>query len=275
MEYIVNYKGYEFNITQNEDGSFNIPLEVKEIETLGTALKPANEPICVARKPLSEKSVAENVLKWGTGGINIDVCRVGTELISHGTSKMDIRGKLGDFHTRPRIEVEDHITEGRFPANIILDEIAGEMLDAQSGVSKSNCKSGVVEGKEGSVLYHNHHDDKKKGAHKNKMMVGDYSDKGGASRFFYQAKVSKTERNMSGKSTHPTMKPIQLMSYLCKLVTPPNGIVLDPFSGSGSTGIAALLNDFRFVGMELEQEYFDIMEKRVNDYESYRKFLKK
>jgi len=164
-------------MNENGEGGYNVTKNqlvqkgesskrAEEWEGWGTALKPANEPICVARKPLSEKSVAENVLKWGTGGINIDVCRVGTELISHGTSKMDIRGKLGDFHTRPRIEVEDHITEGRFPANIILDEIAGEMLDAQSGVSKSNCKSGVVEGKEGSVLYHNHHDDKKKGAHK-------------------------------------------------------------------------------------------------------------
>jgi DNA modification methylase len=111
--------------------------------------------------------------------------------------------------------------------------------------------------------------------HKKKVYPININDKGGASRFFYQAKVSKSERNMSGKCSHPTLKPIQLMSYLCKLVTPPGGIILDPFSGSGSTGIAALLNDFRFVGMELEQEYFDIMEKRVNDYESYRKFLKK
>ncbi len=258
-------------------------------EGFGTALKPANEPICVARKPLSEKSVAENVLKWGTGGINIDGCRVGTELISHGTSKMDIRGgKLGDFHTRPRIEVEDHITEGRFPANIILECCCDEVnesdkgdihtnpncpcyvMDGQSGVSKSNCKSGV---------------------------------KGGASRFFYQAKVSKKERNMGldgfedkiiegrdkgqderavafkkrptpTKNTHPTLKPINLMTYLCRLVTPPNGIVLDPFMGSGSTGISAQLEGFRFIGMEMEEEYFRIAEARIENWEKYKEFKK-
>ena len=77
------------------------------------------------------------------------------------------------------------------------------------------------------------------------------------------------------KSNHPTVKPVNLMSYLCKLITPPNGIVLDPFMGSGSTGIAALLNDFRFVGMEMDNDYFKIAEARINSYEDYRKFLKK
>ena len=132
--------------------------------------------------------------------------------------------------------------------------------------------------------------------------------KSGASRFFYVAKVSKAERNMgldgfddmdskkiefpekeylgndgsirtnkhtTTKNNHPTVKPVNLMSYLCKLITPPNGIVLDPFMGSGSTGIAALLNDFRFVGMELDNDYFKIAEARINSYEDYRKFIKK
>jgi site-specific DNA-methyltransferase (adenine-specific) len=349
--YKVDYKGYEFNITQNEDGTFNIPEDIRDLEPFGTALKPAAEYIVVARKPLSEKSVALNVLKWGTGGINIDGCRVGTELISHGTSKMDIRGKLGDFHTRPRIEVEDHITEGRFPANIILecccDEvIKGEkgerttketninnkdanwfrnaggdkeerwsfndkgdihtnpmcpcyMMDEQSGVSKSSPTPSHI--RKGNVV-----GDKR--TSKSAGMFGDgnmlygsnHNDKGGSSRFFYQAKVSKAERNMGldgfeekqvfgdeggtyqglsdskipSKNHHATVKPVNLMAYLCRLVTPPNGIVLDPFMGSGSTGIAAQLEGFRFVGMELDEDYFKIAEARIEAYEQYRKFIK-
>lgn len=268
-----------------------------QYEGFGTALKPAVEPICVARKPLSESTIVANVLKWGTGGINIDGCRIGTELISHGTSKADIRGKLGDAHTRPSVVVEDHITEGRFPANIIFDESAAEMLDEQSGISKSNTKARVVDNKEANILKEHKWD--------HKEYVGDYSDKGGASRFFYIAKVSKSERNMgldgfeekefkgrdelangkqdepfkkrpgSMKNTHPTLKPVQLMAYLCRLVTPPNGIVLDPFMGSGSTGISACLEGFRFVGMEMNEEYFTIASARIEAYEKYRPFVEK
>jgi site-specific DNA-methyltransferase (adenine-specific) len=293
-----------------------------EWEGWGTALKPAVEPICVARKPLSEKSVAENVLKWGTGGINIDGCRIGTEPISHGTSKMDIRGKLGDFHTKKRIVVEEKITEGRFPANIILECICGDIhtnpmcpcfiMDGQSGVSKAKKERIGIKG--GSSI------------HQSKLSV-DVEGKwpadngGGASRFFYQAKVSKKERNMGldgfeekesqqkghgldricmnegcgvsmlkpelckcdepdwrprpKKNSHPTIKPVQLMAYLCRLVTPPNGIILDPYMGSGSTGISACLEGFRFIGMEMDEDYFKIAEARIENYEKYREFIKK
>jgi DNA modification methylase len=285
-----NFMGHE---EREENKSIELTKGNSPYEGWGTALKPANEPICVARKPLSEKSVAENVLRWGTGGINIDGCRVGTELISHGTSKMDIRGKLSDFHTRPRIEVEEHITEGRFPANIILDEIAGELLDEQSGISKSSPNK--WEGDNNAAIY---------GKYEKGIRQSTFSDKGGASRFFYQAKVSKQERNMGldgfedndlssaqtfanrinigsdekqtpkAKNSHPTVKPVSLMSYLCRLVTPPNGIVLDPFMGSGSTGIAAQLEGFRFCGMEMDKDYFKIAEARIENYEQYRKFIK-
>ena len=137
-----------------------------------------------------------------------------------------------------------------------------------------------------------------------------YNDKGGASRFFYVAKVSKKERNLGldgfeekednsigstyagnqktskiggnpdiptqpKKNTHPTLKPINLMTYLCRLITPPGGVILDPFMGSGSTGISACLEGFRFVGMELQEDYFKIAEARINSYEEYRKLLKK
>jgi site-specific DNA-methyltransferase (adenine-specific) len=276
--------------------SVDITKGQSQWEGWGTALKPANEPICVARKPLSEKSVAENVLKWGTGGINIDGCRIegaygtGQNEVIEGKSaaimdKYDDTRKSG-AGIKQKIQVSN--SEGRFPANIILDEIAGELLDEQSGVSKSNQRI-------------NNKDYNKKsdninigGGNKN----CEYTDKGGASRFFYQAKVSKAERNMGldhfddkeasktltplnreefikAKNNHPTVKPVSLMAYLCRLVTPVNGIVLDPFMGSGSTGIAAQLEGFRFCGMEMDGDYFKIAEARIENYESYRNFLKK
>lgn len=271
-------------------------------EGWGTALKPANEPICVARKPISEKSVAENVIKWKTGGINIDGCRVETDdsITFNSFDSVSDSGWKG-VNRNP---YEQH-SEGRFPANLILDEEAAQMLDEQSGISKSNCKSGVVEGKEANVF---NDGENKTSGHKKKIMVGDYKDKGGASRFFYIAKVSKKERNMgldgfeekdskkiafpevdyvgsdgsirtnkhtTTKNNHPTVKPINLMAYLCRLITPENGIVLDPFMGSGSTGVAALLEGFRFCGMEMDKDYFKIAESRIENYEKYREFLDK
>jgi len=271
-----------------------------EYEGWGTALKPANEPICVARKPLSEKSVAENVLKWGTGGINIDGCRI--DSINNEHHRPGVVKKAGNFQNGVDKEWMPTNAEGRFPANLILDEEAARMLDEQSGILKSGkyqlhhkrCKTlgeyqGSAYGK-----YNN----------KEEMLDPDktYGDKGGASRFFYIPKVSKKERNMGldgfedkvfnvvngghgledspnfapklYKNTHPTVKPVQLMAYLCRLVTPPNGIVLDPFMGSGSTGIAAQLEGFRFVGMEMDEDYFKIAEARIENYEKYREFLK-
>lgn len=250
-----------------------------EWEGWGTALKPANEPICVARKPLSEKSIAENVLRWGTGGINIDGCRIGTE---GGTKRDGQSDKVTltntDLLPTKSLNRTGHsiieINEGRFPANIIFDEEAGAALDEQSGISKSNTKSGIVEGKDANVF---NDGETKKTGHKTKIMVGDYNDKGGASRFFYCAKVSKKERNLGleeGKNRHPTIKPINLMAYLCRLITPPNGTVLDPFMGSGSTGIAARLEGFNFVGMEMDEDYFKVAETRVKSYEKYRELKK-
>jgi len=192
----------------------------KQWDGFGTALKPANEPIVLARKPLSEKTIVDNVLKHGTGGLNIDASRVGTELIQGGRSgrkdKSNFNASIGD-------KQEKH--QGRFPANIILDEEAGNMLDKQSG---SGC----------------------------------------ASRFFYCAKTSKSERNAGltdVTNNHPTVKPIKLMQYLIKLVTPPKGVVLDPFTGSGSTGVAAKVLGFGFIGMELDSYYFDIAKNRIKN----------
>ena len=269
-----------------------------EWEGWGTALKPANEPICVARKPLSEKTIAENVIKWGTGGINIDGCRISTDEQLGRINKTDTKDTDTEMKLGFKAGAMNFGTEGRFPANIILDEIAGELLDEQSGVSKSSPNK--WEGDNNAAIY---------GKYEKGIRQSTFSDKGGASRFFYQAKVSKAERNMGlegfddkkpdyipryskdadgnmlradgsivkeviNKNTHPTVKPVALMSYLVRLVTPPNGIVLDPFMGSGSTGIAAQLEGFRFCGMEMDKDYFKIAEARIENYEQYKKFIK-
>jgi DNA modification methylase len=182
-------------------GTETITKGKSEFEGFGTALKPAHEPIVMARKPF-KGSVAGNVLQFGTGGINIDESRI----LYNGLKP------LGD---EPELN-----TDGRFPANVIFDEEAGKILDAQSL---------------------------------------------GASRFFYCGKASKNDRNegLESKSTHPTVKPTKLMEYLIKLITPKGGVVLDPFMGSGSTGKAAIKNDFNFIGIEREKEYFDIAKARI------------
>ena len=269
--------------------------EAKAWSGWGTALKPANEPICVARKPLSEKTVAENVLKWGTGALNIDGCRVGTEQITVAHNKGDSFSQ--SYKARDKTPQHSHYTQhsGRWPANVILDEEAGKMLDEQSG-ERSGCKPHTITASEktrqrnkikgwGSVTVP-------------KEKFAGFADSGGASRFFYCPKASRSERNAglegmekhtkyqdfglkqrmengavtnprtnneSAGSTnhHPTVKPIKLMEYLVKLVTPPGGKVLDPFMGSGTTGIACKNLGFEFVGIEQNEEYFAIAEKRL------------
>ena len=270
----------------------DITKGTSEWEGWGTALKPANEPICVARKPLSEKTVADNILKWGTGGFNIDYCRVAaTDAFGGGAKATNIFESDGGYKGEgwePGNEL------GRFPANVIFDEEAGKVLDEQSGPTSQGHwaktkTTGFGEFGGGKNEY--------KGVgpkDKNK-------NKGGASRFFYCPKVSKKERNEgcedleekkkefetttrtnketadkfgcerkgTAKNTHPTVKPIDLMAYLCRLVTGPQGLVLDPFMGSGSTGRAAIQEGFRFAGMEMDKDYFEIAEKRI-EY-SYKK----
>jgi hypothetical protein len=285
---------------ENESGEYVRTKGQSDWEGWGTSLKPANEPICVARKPLSEKSVAENVLKWGTGGINIDGCRIETKDNLNGGGYGGNNVGVATYaltdgrKTLPtnKLGKEDFTQpEGRFPANVILDEIAGELLDEQSGISKGT--KTIIKGKKEQEIYGNGN------GFPPIISERGHNDSGGASRFFYQAKVSKSERNMGlddfeeknkwlkggvgvgitdrenvvAKNIHPTVKPVRLMAYLCRLVTPPNGVVLDPFMGSGSTGIAAQLEGFNFIGMELDQEYMNIAEARINNYEDYRKFL--
>jgi len=256
-----------------------------EWEGWGTALKPAHEPIVMARKPLSEKTVVDNVLEWGTGGINIDESRIeGGERdarennISWGISRV---GEETDIRGNKAVGKTDL---GRFPANIIFDEEAGKLLDEQSGISKCTATN---------IGYTNpeEQDDFFKGL-KNKVTVR-HNDEGGASRFFYCPKTSKKDRNegLDGfeekqqdlsrkegnpggdnprnrgvnkrKNHHPTVKPTDLMLYLIRLVTPKNGTTLDPFMGSGSTGKGAVRGGFDFIGIEREEEYFQIATARI------------
>jgi DNA modification methylase len=224
--------------------------EAKQWAGWGTALKPANEPIVLARKPLSEKTVVENVLKWGTGGINIDDCRVGTETIkTQGGQKFP--NLYGNFK-----ECKESYHQGRFPANVILDEEAGRMLDEQSGSISYGNKPGGYSYSDRQYAVQGFVKDCKPKAPSN------YGDSGGASRFFYCAKASKKERGEG--NNHPTVKPVKLMEYLIKLVTPPEGIVLDPFFGSGTTGVAAVNLGFNYIGIELDEQYVEIARRRIN-----------
>jgi hypothetical protein len=259
--------------------------EAKQWQGWGTALKPALEPIVVARKPLIG-TVAENVLTHGTGGLNIDASRIGSD--QNKINTYDKRGPFGD--SQEGNEYTSKTVQGRWPANLILDEYTAELLDEQSGTSKS--QGGRIGKKETSNIDFGLSGNYSKGD-------PGFGDTGGASRFFYVAKASKRDRNEGleeleatriwdtsrkpeniGSNTpqnrstqprqnfHPTVKPTELMRYLVKLITPPGGTVLDPFTGSGSTGKAAILEGFDFIGIELTEDYWPIIEGRLKHAEA-------
>ena len=278
------FNDYEYRVEQeiySTSGEYKITKGNTEWNGWGTALKPANEPICMARKPISEKTIADNVIKWGTGGINIDGCRIGEETTV--TIRTGNSGANGTYGKDNRV-FERENPQGRFPANVIFDEEAGKMLDEQSGTLKSG--SGIKNPKNGA----------KSTFRASTWQEGTYTegDSGGASRFFYCPKASTRERNMGlnnepttvddgrnkpidnpylrgktlRKNTHPTVKPIKLMEYLITLVTPPNGIVLEPFIGSGTTLIAAKKLHFKYIAFELNKEYCEISEARLSANEN-------
>lgn len=250
-------------------------------EGWGTALKPAHEPICMARKPLAEKTVAENVLKYGTGGLNIDESRVeaGGE-ITDRVSKGGNKNKSNSLNELKEVIYEGN-SQGRFPANLIHDN-SEEVRECFPETNKS--RSGGSRGN-GEAFFGN----------RSGYERGGIDDNGcNASRFFksiiYQAKASKSERNkgceelpiksagglqgradgslggepVTAHNNHPTVKPIALMEYLIKMITPKGGIVLDPFAGSGSTLVAAKQNGFQYIGIEMTEEYIPIIEARLN-----------
>ena len=280
------------------EGEVNITKGNSFLEGWGTALKPACEPIVLARKPLSEKNIVSNILKYGTGGINIDECRIQhnePEKLTDRTPRKE-DNIFSDDTCGFKKEV-NHIAsasqQGRFPANVILDEESGKMLDKQAG--NKGAFAPVKSGQKswGGEIYHKFatSGDDGKTFYKDGL--------GGASRFFYCAKASKSERNFGceemesklrsennkimgnpegfktgsgnersglNKNNHPTVKPIKLIEYLIKLITPKNGIVLDIFGGSGTTAIACIKNGFRFILTEKEEEYVKIANARIKPF---------
>jgi DNA modification methylase len=264
-----------------------ITPEAQQWQGWGSALKPAFEPVVVGRKPFGKGvTVAENVLAWGVGGLNIDGSRIAGEKIQ--TTNGGKNEVYGDLSANAG-QVWESAPQGRWPANVIFDEVTAGLLDEQSGVSRS--------GKPGVERIATSWNANTYGVGIGKVsgqQRGDFGDRGGASRFFYVAKASRRDRNegleeleaqrtgamqatadgsmLTGSGNerttvrqnfHPTVKPTALMRYLIKLVTPPGGTVLDPFTGSGSTGKAALLDGFQFVGVELTEEYLPIIEGRL------------
>jgi hypothetical protein len=254
----------------------------------GTALKPALEPITMARKPLAG-TVAANVLEHGTGGLNVDGCRVGA---NGGTAKGSKPQGNGNGIYGAGLHGACEITQlnaGRWPANLIHDgseEVVG--LFPETGASKATPRNN---GEFKSVA---------KGRDLPHVTFGHNDNGGSAARFFYCAKASKRDRDEGldgmeevrrgvgdmrpsgdfgerlglradgserkaplGRNNHPTVKPTDLMRYLCRLVTPPGGTVLDPFMGSGSTGKAAMLEGFHFIGIEREPDYMEIATSRI------------
>jgi site-specific DNA-methyltransferase (adenine-specific) len=251
--------------------------EAKQWEGWGTALKPAHEPIVMARKPL-DGTVANNVLTHGVGGINIDGCRVGR---ADGDDS-SAGNRTATFGTQDTLSGGDgsggwsQNEQGRFPANFIhdgSDEVLELFPDSKAGKPRNDRGTGGIWAKSMGV-----------------PCGPQYGDIGSAARFFYCAKANKKDRNegldgfaekrpdertTTGMGTfdekgvakqanhHPTVKPTELMRYLCRLVTPPNGTVLDPFTGSGSTGKAATLEGFNFIGIEQSAEYAEIAKARI------------
>lgn len=221
----------------------------RQWEGWGTALKPAHEPICVARKPLMG-TVAANVLQFGTGALNIDGCRVPmsgeTTVRSTGSG---VRGRGDGWGMEGG--VIGGSDAGRWPANLIhdgSDEVLAAFPETKSGKAGANPKpfSSKTEGW-GNIGVNGH-------SHL-------YGDEGSAARFFYCAKASKSDRGPG--NTHPTVKPLALMRYLLRLVTPPGGRALDPFAGSGSTIVAGLQEGFTMTGIELIDEHADIADYRA------------
>lgn len=287
-----DFKGGEYNTTAPATDA------AKQWEGWGTALKPALEPITVARKPLEEKTVAKNVLKYGTGGINIDASRIPTNpdvddarLGGNGSWKTDkASANVGNAPTKGNDISSSE--QGRFPANLIHDgseEVASAFPHTKSAGKTRAASEGSHSGEDGNIF--------SPGLGGSAMRFGD---EGSAARFFYVPKTSKKDRNdglenFTPKATassefrpnhaekadngedgnpygrwtptqnnHPTVKPTDLMRYLVTMVTPVGGTTLDPFMGSGSTGRGAKLGGFNFIGIELDENYLEIAKARID-----------
>ena len=229
----------------------------REWQGWGTALKPAFEPIVLARKPLIG-TVAQNVLEHGTGALNIDGCRIGGNVPSVPQPKFS-RDMQAGFGASDGRNGDMSSAAGRWPANVTLDEDAAAMLDEQSGNRPGMASQRRLSPAKPGIFGVGH------GAETKPFEEG-YNDNGGASRFFYCAKASRKDRNTNGAAnTHPTVKPTALMRWLIRLATPPGGIILDPFGGSGSTGVAARAEGVRAILIEREDEYLEIIRQRLDE----------
>lgn len=294
--YKVMVNNKEIEITQDDDGKFIKPDFINEWEHYGTQLKPSYEPIIVARKPV-ENSIVDNVMKYGVGGINIDECR-----IDYNGEIPNVGGRgnhtLGDGYGFKALGEKCVANmNGRFPANLIHDgseEVVSLFPNSGSGNNKGVCNYAGREydNKDTSMF----NGDKPRAP-------SNYNDNGSAARFFYCAKASKRDRdegleefeekkvygedmkwgygNANGdnfgdrvasvtrKNTHPTVKPVSLMQYLVRLVSPKGSTILDPFNGSGSTGKAVMYEnkdrdaEYKYIGIELTQEYLPISKARI------------
>jgi len=270
----------------------------RQWEGWGTALKPAHEPICLARKPLGESTVAANVLRWGCGGLNIDKCRVGYNGEKPNIGGRGAHGRGDGYGFLPLGDGAVPNQTGRFPANLIhdgSDEVLAVFPNSKSTIDKSNHA-----GREGTSTF----------AGNRQVERVQRGDSGSAARFFkccpiddpndetvksmiYVPKASKADRDEGcggmeeqmvhrmghgnnepdgrtqsfithSKNSHPCVKPYNLMRYLCRLITPPCGIIFDPFAGSGSTGKAAIAEGFHFISFEIDAHYCAIANKRIN-----------
>jgi len=252
--------GGQYNPTPRQ--LFMPPLEgeAKDWQGWGTALKPAHEPIVVARKPLIG-TVAANVLTYGTGGLNIDGARVegdkGTgnwKGVTTPDQSDNIYAGGWDGSVQGAEPITDNGKIGRWPANVIHDG-SDEVVELFP-----RAKGGAYPAKRGQAINTSFASGQETEGGFRAM-----GDDGSAARFFYCAKASKRDRNegIDSANHHPTVKPTELMRYLCRLVTPPSGTVLDPFMGSGSTGKAAIYEGFNFVGIEMTDEYIPIAKARI------------
>lgn len=225
-------------------------------EGFGSAIKPAHEPITLARKPMAEKNTALNVLKHGTGGLNIDGCRIGDSGSRTNANKAkdsDVNSMFGNTKLTETVIKN----QGRFPSNFIVEEndLNLDILEDKMKYfyspkcSKVDRNEGLddFEDKKGGFVFDGNDD--------NRIKTG-----------------SGKSRNTMTKNTHPTVKPTELMAYLCRLITPKGGIILDPFNGSGSTGKAAMREGFNYIGVDLDQDYIDISKARIEFELNKRKY---
>ena len=262
---IVSSKGIKVAEERTDVGAGSFGGEAKEVpvtvpatsqaqewEGWGTALKPAHEPIVLARKPF-KGTVANNVLAWGTGGINIDGSRVGTDVLQANKGSAKSNGKYGDrvWNVPERI--------GRFPANVIHDG-SDEVVDLFGEPARFFycAKTSKKDRNEGLENF----EGKEVGAKGNGLARTCASC--GASTLQGCECPDRTYVNPTRANHHPTVKPTDLMRYLIKLVTPPDGTTLDPFMGSGSTGKAAVIEGFNFIGIEMQLEYLEIAQARIS-----------